>query len=339
MPDTAALLGKYELSLGNQKWEEHLTQVEFHTELDEPSRLSVSVAVNAKELAKTSGGALPATASLKWQDMGVFKGTLIHCRTVSHSLMVLTYADSLFAAKKTMLNGFYKKQSLKEVLEKLSKEIGLRARFQGNFSEKLPGLNVGGKTIFDHFSTLAAKFGFYFSYRSFADTLYFVRVGESVKSQKLDCCTDTADVSIGQAGSEAYSQVTLRYFDPKSMETKEKKISKSTLYGHLGGFAEHPTYRHKMEWASAAGSLESHVTDLYHFENAEELLGQELSKKLMAQETIRLKVFKPIALPGDKLQLSEAPAGALQDGDYLIKSMALTVNSALPYAELYGIRP
>lgn len=339
MPSPAAFLGKYELSLGNKKWNDCLNQVEFHSEVDHPSRLVVSLAVNAKELSQLNGGGLPASASLKWQDMGVFKGTLIHSRVVSHSQLVLTYADTLFAAKKTMLNGFYKKQSLKEILEKLSKEAGLKVRFQGGFAEKLPGLNVGGKTVFDLLTSLATKYGFYFSYRSFADTLYFVRIGASIKDQKLDCREEVADISIGQAGSEAYSQVTLRYFDPKSMETKEKKMAKSSLYGQLGGFTEHPTYRHKMDWASAAGSLESHVTDLYHFENAEDLLARELSKKLMAQETLRLKVYKPAALPGDKLKLSESPAGALQDGDYLVKSMSLFVNSALPYAEIYGIRP
>ncbi|MEZ4749462.1 MAG: hypothetical protein R3B54_02190 [Bdellovibrionota bacterium] len=339
MPNPTAPLGKYELSLGSKKWDDCLNQVEFHSEVDEPSRLIVALAVNAKELGQLNGSSLPATASLKWQDMGVFKGSLIHSRVVSHSKLVLTFADSLFASKKTMLNGFYKKQSLKEVLEKLSKEAGLKVRFQGTFAEKLPGLNVGGKAVFDLFTSLAAKYGFYFSYRSYADTLYFVRIGESIKAQKLDCREEAADISIGQAGSEGTHKSHSVTLIPNPWRPRKRKWESPHSTPNSAALPSTPPTVTRWTGLRPPAAW-SRTSPIFTISKTQKICWEaSLSNASWPRRCYALRFSKPAALPGDKLQLSESPAGALQDGDYLVKSMALFVNSALPYAEIHGIRP
>lgn len=331
--------GKYDLDLGDEELVKRVAAAEMWAPLDDAARLVVTLSWPTDDAEKLRASALPQQAKLTWAGRGLFQGHLSRVLTPGRSRVALVYRDGLQRSSKISEDRFSKPQTLQECLDKIAGRLELSARFHGSFGEAMPGFSWGGKPLETRLRDLGARFGFYFTCRSLAGALHFVKLGSSIQSASCDAMKQALDVSLLASGEGGISEVQWRYFDSKEMKSLEKKLSTSELYAPLSAFTSHAGYKEKLGWKLAQGQAETHVGDLAAFEAGASSLTSQLSKRLMEQETVTIRAIEPLALPGDKLSLKRAPLGGLQDGDYLVQAVTVRIASSTPVADIVAIRP
>ncbi len=325
--------------LGSGKLSKRVSSVEVHLGLDQSASLIAIVGVTAHESSSLSSRDIPQEAGFTWADRSFFKGHLSEVSHLDAHRIRLTYHDSLFAARKAHENLFFKQQTLQECLDKISSKIGLSARYIGNFGESIPSLNLTGPSFFDHLLELSHEFGFYFFAKASGDQISFLKVGSHVKDVDTDAKHMVTGLNHSQAAGNYYSQVNFRYFDQQNLESKEKRMSASDLYSPLSNFRDHSSFREKTSWKHAKGSFEAHVNENYHFESGEQLVRNQLSKRLMEQERLRMSTFEPVGSPGDRLSIKGGSISSSHEGAYLIKSCHIVAAGATPRMDIEAIRP
>lgn len=330
---------KYEVKLGDSGLEKRIASAELFTSLDEPSRFTVIIATRAELLAALSPDSLPQTASFSWNDKPLFQGHLAATKVVGHHRLQLEYSDELRLAKRTSENEFFKQQTLREVLEKLCKWVGLKASFVGSFSELLPGFSLGDRSLFDLMKELSYTYGFFFVSKSPTNGVTFFSLGQQVSTKNIDASKVVFDTELDQTAERAVDAVEVSYFDSAHPQGVKREVAQAALYKPLGGLTGHPGCAAKLKWKLAKGRMETHVTNSSQYDDAERAFRSQLSKQLMEQEQFRLSCFEPLASAGDKIELSKATAGNLENGAYLIRSSRVVVGSSLPKLELMAIRP
>jgi len=330
---------KYEVKLGDPALEKRIVSTELTTSLDEPSRLTVTLAGLAEHLAKLSIDKFPQKASFKWNDKELFTGHIASTKIVGHHRLTIEYSDELRIAKRTSENEFFKQQTLREVLEKLCKWIGVQAHFVGQFDETLPGFSLGDRSLFDLMKELSYSYGFFFVSKSSSNRVTFFSLGQQVSVKSIDASKTIFDTHLDQTAERAVDAVEVSYFDSGDPQGVKREISQSSLYKALSGFNSHPSYGPKLKWKLAKGRHETHVTNGSQYEGAEKNFRNQLSKQLMEQEQFRFTCFEPLAFAGDKIELSNSSAPNLENGGYLVRSSRVVVTSSIPKLELVGIRP
>ncbi len=307
--------------------------------LDQSATLEAVVSLSPQDISRLASREIPQEASFLWADRTLFKGNLTGLTHLDPHRLRLSYRDALFGAQKSHENIFFKQQTLGECLDKLTAKIGLQTRYIGNFGEQVPSLNLTGPSLLDHLTTLAQEFGFYFFIKSTSGQICFLKVGSYVKDVETTSQSQVTNVSYGQSADHYYSQVNFKYLDQHSLESKEKRMGANDLYSPLSNFKDHSSYRDKTTWKNAKGSYEAHVNENYHFESGEQLLKNQLSKKLMEQESIKLSVFEPVGLPGDRIKIKNGAVSTQHEGNYLIKSCKITAAGSAPRMDMEAIRP
>lgn len=322
--------GKFKLTLSPAPTPLRLANAELALSLDQPGMLTVTLAMLPTEIAKLSHSACATEASLSWADNALFKGHLLQVEFPKPAQVRFQYRDLLFATKKISENSFVQEHSLRECLTKFTQKVGLNAQFYGNFSSALPSFNLSGNSIFDHLVSLSHQFGFHFVANSAASEIAFIKLGQQVKSRLLDGAKHLGSIQHSQSAEHTYAKSHLRHFDPKSMQAQDRKMGDSDLYGPLGDFKGHGGFKSRAGWKLAEGALETHIADGFHFEASEQLIRNQLSKAAMGQESLSVGGFTYLGHPGDKVTVKGAPAGDIQNGDYLIGSLRVNITSAIP---------
>jgi len=330
---------KYEVKLGSADLEKRIVSAELYTTLDEPAKFTVTVATKAELLGKLSPDSLPQKASFAWNGKELFQGHLASTKIVGHHRLQLEYSDELRLAKRTSENEFFKQQTLREVLEKLCKWVGVSASFVGSFDETLPGFSLGDRSLFDLMKELSYTYGFFFVSKSPANRVTFFSLGQQVATKSLDVSKVVFDTQLEMTAERAVDAVEVSYFDSGDPQGVKREIGQAALYKPLSGFNGHAAYQAKLKWKLAKGRLETHVTNGGQYEGAEKMFRNQLSKQLMEQESFRLTCFEPLASAGDKVELSQATVPSLENGSFLVRSSRVTIGSSLPKLEMVGIRP
>jgi len=338
MRTVAELAGKAKVTLGGEKWESRLSGVHFSQQLDRWATLTAAVAATPVELEKMKLSDYPATAEFAWDGRALFRGSLVGVEVRGSSQIVLTYGDDLRLVGKRTADGFGKQQTLQDTLRKVASAVEMRPRFLGDFSEVLPSFPQGGLSQLDLLSSLADKHGFFFVTRSVADEIVFFRPGQQLASASFDAEAQAGSITFQQSGESSYDRIAIRYFDSKSLHTKEAKLGADELYGPIAAFTGSSSFREKLGWKTSKGHFETHVTDRSGFERAQTWLSAHFSKKVMSQERVTVRCHEPVALPGDKLELTKCPVPNVANGAYLVVAIAVEVGSAIPRATLTVMR-
>jgi len=337
--DTLPSKPSFHWDIGSGKLSKRVSQVEIQMALDQTASMSMMVSLTAQEAGSLSSRDIPQEASFKWADRSFFKGHLADVSHLDTHRIRLTFQDSLFASRKAHENLFFKQQTLQECLDKLASKLGLSTRYLGNFGETIPSIHLTGPSFFDHLGELSNEFGFYFFAKAASDQICFLKVGSHVKDVEIPSKSPVTGVGHTQSPNHYYSQVTFRHLDQHSLESKEKRMSASDLYSPLAAFRDHSGYREKTSWKHAKGSFEAHVNESYHFDSADQLVKNQLSKKLMQQESLRMTTFEPVGIPGDRLKVKGPAFSNSHEGAYLIRSCHIIASGANPRMEIEAIRP
>ncbi|MBI4402697.1 MAG: hypothetical protein HY537_00970 [Deltaproteobacteria bacterium] len=324
------------IELGSQ-WKKRLVRAELDWKLDAPAFFTATVALDGKSVSSLQPSTFPKTTTLRWGDKEIFKGHLLSASISGHSRADFVFSDGLYLAKKISENEFMKHPFLQDTLSKIAGLIGLAPRFAGSLNESLPSFNFGGRPLYEHLIELSANYGFHFVCRSVSENLAIIRFGSTLQTVNLNCKSNAAHIAINQAAHSSYEEVELRYFGPGQSDAKEKKIG--SLSSPLSSMTNHPSFSEKKNWKLGYGRLEAYVTDQYHFESGDKLFRNQISKRWFEQEQLQVTCYQPLALPGDGLSVSNAPAGSAQNGNYLVKDCHIVVGSCHPKMELLAIRP
>lgn len=327
----------YDLGLSG-KLAKKVSGMDLQSALDSVATLSLNLSMNAQEASELSAKDYPADITFQWDGRTLFKGPLVGVTHLDAHRTQLIYQDALQKARKVQENLFFKQQSLQECLDKTVARAGLSARYVGSFSDSVPAINLTGASLFDHLTELSNEFGFYFFVKPPSDQVTFLRVGSFVKDSTLQGKKQIAKLEHTGHAAHHVTQAKFRYFDPETLEPKDKQLNGADLYSSLSSFKDHSGFRDKSSWASAKGSYEAQVNENFHFEAGESLVKNQLSKKLMEQESVKIRLFEPIAPPGDRLSISNTHFSNTE-GAYLVRSCRVTLTSTTPAMELEGIRP
>jgi hypothetical protein len=330
MRASAELAGKAKVALSDDRWAKRLAGASFTQSVDGWSTMTVAVAMAPKELRDAKLADYPSTAELEWNSRALFRGNLVAGEVRGASQLVLTYGDDLRLVGKRTTDGFGKKQSLEELLRKLATGIGMRPRFLGSFAEELPSFPQGGRTQLDVLLALAEQQGFFFVTRSVSDEIVFFRPGEHVARVAIDASAQASSTVFGQSSEGSFERIALRYFDVASQAPKEASLGRDALYGPIAGYTESSTFRDKFQWKASQGEFEAHVTERSGFERAPSWLSAHFSKRALLQERATVVCHEPVALPGDRLDLSKSSAPALADGAYLVTGLRVDVGASIP---------
>ncbi len=323
----------YQLNLSNPQLEKKVVGITFNQDLNQIGELKVLLAQNC------AVSQLPQQASLTLNSREVFSGTVLRFSFPNSHQCLLTYVDPLFLLSKQNQNQFIKQQSLRDCLDELLRSQGLQAEFKGDFSERLAGFQQGESgSKLQLITHLSNKYGFYFSYRADQKKVYFAKVGQSFQAIQLNK-KDCLQVQHFNSSAEYMTQrVQYRYFDSKNNESSQQQVNAHQLYQSISNFTGHSSYRDKLSWKTAQGSVDTHITDRHHFEGALPMIGHQLSKQILNQEQVALKSYRMGLLPGDKLQLSEPLMNTSFEGAYLTTAVHYQINNARPQLILKGTR-
>ncbi len=338
MRPLAELVGKTKVTLGGDKWESRLGGVHLTQALDSWATLTATVAATPAELEKMKVADYPATAELAWDGRALFRGSLVGVEVRGSSQVVLTYGDDLRLVGKRTADSFGKQQTLQDTLRKVASAVEMRPRFLGDFSEVLPSFPQSGLTQLDLLMSLADKHGFFFVTRSVADEIVFFRPGQQLASASFEVEAQAGTVNFQQSGEASYDRIAIRYFDSKSLESKEAKMGSDELYGSIAAFTGSSSFREKLKWKTSKGQFETHVTDRSGFERAQSWLSAHFSKRVMSQERLTVRCHEPVALPGDKLNITKCPVPSISNGAYLVVAISIDVGSAIPNSTLTVMR-
>ena len=337
MCSSVELSGKAKVSLQGalgDRWSTRLSGATLAHQVDGWSTLTVAVALTPAELGDVKLADYPATAELSWDSRALFRGHLAASEIRGGSRLVLTYGDDLRLVGKRTTDAFGKKQSLEELLRKMASAVEMRPRFLGNFGEVLPSFPQSGRTQLELLSALADQHGFFFVTRSVSDEIVFFRPGESVSEARIDASMQSAETHIAQSSDGSFDRIALRYFDAGTQEPKEASLGRDVLYGPISGFTDKSVFREKLQWKTAKGEFEAHVTDPSGFERAQSWLASHFSKRALLQERVTLSCYEPVALPGDRVEVTKTETPAISDGMYLVTGLRVDVGAAIPRATL-----
>lgn len=334
MRPVSELSGKAKVDLAGEKFDKRLVNAVFTQSVDSWATLTVTVAVTPKELETLKLSDYPASGAMAWAGRAMFRGNLVSVEVRGTSQIALTYGDDLRLVGKRTADSFGKKQSLEDTLRKVASAVEMRPRFLGDFSEVLPSFPQSGRSQLDLLTTLADSQGFFFVTRSVADEILFFRPGQQVATAGFDTEAQAGMVTFTQSGEASFDKIALRYFDANTHESMEAKLGSEALYGPIAVFTATSAFRDKLKWKTAQGEFQTHVTDRSGYERAEAWLAAHFSKRALLQERVTVRCHEPVALPGDRLDVSKSPVPAVGNGAYLVTSLTVDVGSAVPRSTL-----
>lgn len=318
---------------------ERINEAEWVSELDKSDFVRLRIALHKKEALELRLSELPPELSLDWQDRPIFKGGLVSARTVGHSALELLYRDKLFALERVIDGSHLKSESLSSALKNIAGKAKLDARFYGDFGETLPTVYLGGKSLFENLSFLAAKFGFFFYFHGPSGLVHFMRLGSSSATVNIDVKKSVTDLRSSLRSDLSWDGVETRVFDDRDLSTQTRKVSGQNLYSSLSSLSEHAGYRTKQNWPFASGNFEIHAQNAGEYEDGDRRVKNPLAKQAAFQESVILSAYEPLGLPGDQVQLKNSWTPELYDGKFLLHRCHADFSSSLPKVEMTLIRP
>lgn len=331
-------LGRISFDFGSDRFDKAVTGGELTTELNQPSEMSVRLSLLPKDLKQISISDLPDSLSVKWLDRGLFQGTLAGAQFGAQNTLILVYRDGLQAASKVIENGFIKKQTLQETLQKMVDATGLSAKFSGTFSDEISAYSLSERSVMEHWQYLSLEYGFHFVPRSFGKSMHFIKLGEGVQSASVDVKSQALSIHSSHAAAAFYDQANVHFFDPSELSSQEKTLSQGDLYGPLGVLKNSPAFKERQGWVGAKGNLEEHASTKEQFDSGDKRIKNRLSRLAVGNESVTVTCLEPLALPGDMLQVSNSQLSPALEGKYLVHGVRILVNSSRPRAEITGVR-
>jgi hypothetical protein len=339
MPSNKPLgtLGEFSFGWDNETFSKAIQSANFRSTLDESAALEIRLALPRESLKSLSLSALPKNTTFQWKGKTLFKGTLLEA--VLHDFGVgLSYRDDLYRAKKIYSNGYFKTSRLEDCLSSMANQLGLSPRFSSGFSEEIGCTSYSGASLFEFLTELSLKHGFHFQCRSSSGQLHFQKLGQSAQEVTVDASIEVASLHTLISAQSTLSMGALKYFDPQTEQPQQKSLSATQIYSPLGPFGSHGGFKEKTSWKLAQGTVEAFVTDKAHFEKGDELLSHQWSKEALSGESLSLRLYAPMALPGDKITLKNSKSANLTDGTYLAHSLSVRIASATAQCEIVAQR-
>lgn len=332
---------RFELEGGDkalaQKLLQRCVRADWFSELDKSDSFRLRVAQGRREQLSLDLAQLATHVKVSWQDQRLFEGMLLEAHTAEDGSLELVYRDRLFALERQVDGSHFKNDSLANVLKALVGRVGLDAKLLGDFGEKLPGIFLGAKTLFENLVFLADSFGFFFYLHGPSNVVHFMRLGSTSARHKIDARRDAVALQLQARSDLRWSSVEARVFDDRSLASESRRFSGSALYGALSSLSRHAGSRAKESWPFAPGEYDVHAQNAADYDDAERRIRHPLAKKAVFQESLRLRAYAPLALPGDEVEV--ANAGASQNGTFLLHRCHVKFASARPSIELNLVRP
>lgn len=329
--------GKYSwtFSGGNTKAKDWVAEATWDSSLDCSDSLTVRFVLPTKQ--ELSLDDLPKSAELKWQDRVFFKGHLQGFSRVTPHVVEGTYKDALYKTERYESNALVQDCTLQDALDTLARVAGLTTRFHGTFADSVSSRYLGGKTVFRHLEELSQEYGFFFFSHAPSEVLHFYRLGAETSTAAVDWKEDVARFSSDVRSDLLVSGVDHRYFDPATQTGKTQTLRESDLYSPVQPLTQHDSFRAKKDWVYAKGHRSLKSEGKLAAQSVESVAKNSLSKQALFQEGVWLRFWKPVAMPGDTLDVKGA--GPVLSGKYLVHSARLPIGTAHPYLDLRVVRP
>jgi len=324
---------------GDLPFENRMSRAEWCSELDKSDTLMVSLALSRKEAADFKLAQLPTRLSVKWQDRPLFKGGLLAAEQTGGSRFDLIYKDNLYALERRIEGGYLKNESLSNAVRGIVSQGKLEAKFFGDFSDLLPSIFLGDRTLYENLVFLADKFGFFFYFHGPSELVHFIRLGSSSASVQVDAGKSVYGIHASKRSDLSWGEVNCRVFDHRTLSTQNKKIASQSIYGSLSQVSGHSSYRTKQSWPFSQGEYEVNAHHATEFDDSQRRVNAPLAKKAICGETTQLTSYEPLALPGELLELSQTWNSDFHEGSYLVQKCLVTFQSSLPRAETFIVRP
>lgn len=317
------------------KWVKALTQVEWTQSLDASARLQARFAFSAKDRMEFGLGNLPAALAFKCGGKAVFKGHLHSVNTDGLNGVEIEYRDRLDLLERTYESEFVKGQRLPDFLSVVADTVGLRAKFLGKLSSDLPGLDLGGRSYFQHLLQMGSEYGFHFVENSTAGELVFIGLGahrDSVSAEQVRTLSARAQRTTG----DFFHAAEVMGFDSQAGKSSKQEIAAPAIYEDLG-FLKGASFETRSRWKTAQGRMETVVAAGKSAEKHRQTLTARLSKRAVGADSFTLGTAEWIGFPGDRVEL-KSPHDKSSEGAYLVASVRTRVGSARPIHETRLVR-
>ena len=201
----------------------------------------------------------------------------------------------------------------------------------------MPSRYLGGKSVFQHLRELSGEYGFFFFSHAPSEVLQFYRLGTEATLAAVDWARDVGQFSVDVRADLLVSSVGHRYFDPGTQTGQTQEISGEDIYSPVRSLTQHEGFRTKKAWTYSQGNRALRSEGKLAARSVEGAAKNSLSKQALFQEGVWVRFWKPVAMPGDWIDLQGA--GASLSGKYLVHRARLPIRSAQPYLDLRLVRP
>ncbi len=316
-------------------WLKALTELEWSQSLDSASRLQVRFALSAKDRMELGLANLPSGLSFKCGGKALFKGGIYSAKTEGLNLVEIEYRDRTDLLERTYESEFVKGQRLQDFLNGVAGIVGLRAKFLGKLSHDLPGLDLGGRSYFQHLQQMSADYGFHFVENSTAGELVFIGMGAYREKVSVDKPIYTAACAKRTTG-DLFQAAEVMGFDSQEGRSSKQEIGAPTLYEDLG-FLKGASFETRSRWKTAQGRMETVVAAGKSADKHRQSLTARLSKRSVGSDTFCLETREWLGFPGDRIEWKGAHDKS-SEGAYLVAAVRTRVASACPLHETTLVR-
>lgn len=320
-------------------WQERIASAFWESELDRSDSFRVRICLTGTESNRIKPADLPTQMKLEWKGVQLFRGGLIGHETLTPTTVELIYRDSLFKLERIVDGSHLSGHTLESAIREILKRTELDLRFFGDFSEKVPALFLGGRSLYDNLIALADKAGFFFYLHGPSGVLQVLRAHSHSAKASLDFASQGLRLFSDVRSDQTYRSVQTRFFRDQDLSAQTQTFRGQEIYQGLQHLIERPGYRSKQDWPFSMGESESHAQNSAEFNDSERRVRQMLEKRAMLQEKTVIRTMTPVGLPGTQIDLKNSPGDLMYDGCYLVQRCVVEFLSNQPHMDMTLIRP